>query len=128
LFTNEQEYRYFWLFCDKVILELSGYFESGIWSQLILRASEQDEAISHAIIAIGALDIVLEGAKNSICAPISAEVGRHHQFALEQYSKTIARMRSAAAETSPSLRTTLLTCLLIFCFENLHGNFESALA
>jgi hypothetical protein len=112
LFTNAQEHRYFRLFCDKVILELSGYFETGIWSQLILQAIERDEVIRHVVIAIGALDMVLEGAKNSNCTPISAEIRRHQQFALEQYSKAIARMRSATAETSPSLRTTVVTCLL----------------
>jgi hypothetical protein len=37
-------------------------------------------------------------------------------------------MRDAASNGKKDLRTTLITCLVIVCFETFHGNHESAVA
>jgi len=128
LFETQKEHQYFRLFCDKVTAQLSGYFVSPIWSQLILQVSERDESVRHAIIAVGALDIVLEGSKTISHVETSAHMDEHHAFALKQYGMAIKEMRGSLALRRKDLRSTLLTCMLIICFESLHGNHESSLA
>ena len=128
LFDTEQEHRYFQLFSDKVSGKLSAYFDSPIWSQFVFQASQQDESIRRAIIAIGALEMTAETAYASHHIVPLAVLDQHHQFAIQQYGKSIKQMRAAISQQNQTLRTTLLTCLLIICFESLHGNHESSLA
>ncbi len=56
----------------------------------------------------------------------SAEAVQHHRIALEQYTTVIRYMRAEASRSEPNLRTALLTCLVIFCFEAWVGFKESA--
>jgi hypothetical protein len=128
LFQTDLEQRYFRVFCEKVTSRLAGFVNSPIWSQLILQASEQNESIRHAIIAVGALDITLQASKSATQVDPLAAMDEHHKFAITQYSKAITKMRISLSEKRHNLRTTLLTSLLIICFECLHGNHESAIA
>jgi hypothetical protein len=116
------------VFCEKVTTQLAGFVDSPIWNQLVLQASEQNEAIRHAIIAVGALDITLQASKATTQVDPMVAMDEHHRFAITQYSKAITKMRISISENQHSLRTTLLTALLIICFECLHGNHESAIA
>lgn len=50
----------------------------------------------------------------------------HHEYALEQYDKAIKLMRGNALRGEQGLRETLIACIVIVCFETLHGNNESA--
>jgi hypothetical protein len=51
---------------------------------------------------------------------------QHHRNALREYAQAIKHMRAAAASGNQDLRTTLLTCLVILCFEAWNGNNELA--
>lgn len=55
-----------------------------------------------------------------------SEAYMHHRQALEQYDKAIRRMRNDISSGSQSLRTALITCIIVICFEAIHGNHESA--
>ncbi|CZR55119.1 uncharacterized protein PAC_05005 [Phialocephala subalpina] len=55
-----------------------------------------------------------------------SEAYMHHRQALEQYDKAIKRMRNDISSGSQSLRTALITCIIVICFEAIHGNHESA--
>ncbi|KAE8446181.1 hypothetical protein EG329_012406 [Mollisiaceae sp. DMI_Dod_QoI] len=130
LFRTEQESRYFRLFCDEVAVLLSGVFDLPLWNRLIFQTAEQEESVRHGIVSIGALQKIVDSRKEQgdrYPAP-SAAVDDHHRFAIQQYSKAIKQMRDAISSQKHSLRNTLLTCLLIICFESLHGNHESAMA
>lgn len=52
---------------------------------------------------------------------------QHHQNALKQYTTAIKEMRQAAFTRKQDLRTTLLTCLVIMCFEAWNGNQDLAI-
>ncbi|KAE8451159.1 hypothetical protein EG329_004831 [Mollisiaceae sp. DMI_Dod_QoI] len=54
------------------------------------------------------------------------EAYTHHRHALEQYDKAIKRMRNDMSGGNQSLRTALITCIIVICFEAIHGNHESA--
>lgn len=128
MFKDEREYRYFCLFCDKTAFQLSGYFDSTLWSRLVLQSCQSDPSVRHAVVAIAALGSILESVKDFARRDGKGDADFHHQFALLQYSKAIRRMRDAASKGRQDLRTTLITCLVIVCFETFHGNHESALA
>jgi hypothetical protein len=50
-------------------------------------------------------------------ANLVTEAYQHHWTALEQYDKVIKRMRRDISCGEQTLRTTLLICILIVCFE-----------
>jgi hypothetical protein len=50
----------------------------------------------------------------------------HQRIALDQYVKAIRSMRQAMKDGKQDLRTTLITCLVIACFEAFHGNHPLA--
>lgn len=52
----------------------------------------------------------------------------HHRNALQQYEKAIRRLRRDLSAGRQSIRTTLISCIIIVVFEQLHGNNESATA
>jgi hypothetical protein len=47
-----------------------------------------------------------------------------HQYALGQYHKALKQMQNIASGNN--IRTALITCIIIACFDNLHGNQDSA--
>jgi hypothetical protein len=88
----------------------------------MLQACESSQAIRHAVIAIGALNI-------SNASVQTSEVGTlRHQFAFRQYSKSICLMRRDIAGGRHDLRTTLIASLLFYCFESFHGYHELAIS
>lgn len=51
----------------------------------------------------------------------------YHQFALQQYSKALLEMRAVMSESSQDIRTALINCIIVICFETFYGNHDSAL-
>lgn len=133
-FANEQEYRYFRLFCEKTASGLGGYFNAVLWTELVLQACEDTPPIRHAIIAIGALDRTLDTTRRvkSVChaggKDCDSESAQHHQFALHQYGKAIKRMKDLLATGTQDFRKALILCLLTVCFEALNGDMQLAMA
>ncbi|KAG0651528.1 Aspercryptin biosynthesis cluster-specific transcription regulator atnN [Hyphodiscus hymeniophilus] len=120
LFQNEREHRSFQHFCSQTLLQLSTYFNKELWTRLMLQACESSPSIRKAIIEIGALDL------SSPRTP-SSEVGTlRHQRAFRRYNKSICMMPRDVAGGRHDLRTTLIACLLFYCFESFHGYHELA--
>jgi hypothetical protein len=57
---------------------------------------------------------------------VANEAFYHHRQALEQYDKAIKRMRTNISNGTQNQRTTLIMCIVLICFEAIHGNHESA--
>lgn len=68
----------------------------------------------------------LQNANSFKSENVVKEAYLHHHQALEQYDKAIKRMRNDISEGNQSIRTTLIICIIIICFEAIHGNHESA--
>jgi len=131
-FKNGQEHLYFELFCSKTSFEILPTFNSGALRQMLLQACESNSSIRYAVIALGALDRTSERSEDFKVLSFEngnrkEEVTQHHQQALEQYSRAIEVMRKTASTGRQDIRTTLLTCLVIMCFEAWHGNHLLAL-
>ena len=107
--------------------DLSGYFDLGLWDRIVLQACHQVPSIRHAVIALAALKSISEVTQFPFrSVQEEEEIKKNHRFAIQQYSKAIQYMRGASIEGKQDLRTTLIACLVTFCFETFHGNHASA--
>ena len=121
LFHSELEYQYFRHFQNEVSLDLSGTSEAAIWNYVVLRACNQEPALQQLTISVAALT----KAKHS-----SNMAASHHHFAVRQFGKALRGIQEILATRSNAnaTRITLIASLLIFCFQNLLGDHEQAVA
>ncbi|KAA8566423.1 hypothetical protein EYC84_008988 [Monilinia fructicola] len=126
---DDQERRSFHFFVEKTAPELAGFFESQFWTKLVLQRCHSDNAIRHAIIALGAYhesfkfdDIkLLEG--RSVDDP-------KQRFALMQNNKAIRHLTGNLSHhgNPQTPEVILISCLLFICFEAMQGNYQAAFA
>jgi hypothetical protein len=125
---DEQELQYFHLYQDQAT-EINGPFTSEFWTRLVVQASQQDESIRNAVVALGALQKSRQSTPTSSPPPYSAPLhDTHYEFALNTYQKAITGLRERLAIGNASPKVALITCLLFVCFEIIHGDLEAALA
>lgn len=118
LFGSEDEHRYFLLFRDEVALDLSGPLPTKTWNYIILQASAHSAVLRDLIVSIAALS------KSKTSLELSSS---HRSFAIRQYGKALNNLRQVIAESNDhAVRISLIASLLIFCFENIHGDYEQA--
>ncbi|KAE8448798.1 hypothetical protein EG329_008800 [Mollisiaceae sp. DMI_Dod_QoI] len=126
---NADDYRYFTLFRDQLLFEMTQFAQSDEFRTIILQASDIP-SIRHTMIALAALgkthSILLEVNPKSHPYVETPESKEHREYSVRQYAKGLTMMKHAIATGTQDLRTTLLTCLLIICIECLHGNFTMA--
>ncbi|PVH78706.1 hypothetical protein DL98DRAFT_462014 [Cadophora sp. DSE1049] len=130
-FADEEEHQYFDIFCTRTSVEILPAFDIGMTRQMLLQACYTHASIRHCIIAIGALDktssITRDFGRLSLDSlEWTVNANRHHKIALKQYSMAIRLMTAAASNPQLDLRTTLLTSLLVLCFEAWNGNLQLA--
>lgn len=123
-YKDEQEYQYFAHFRDEVSHELSGPFQENIWNYVVLQAANTEPAVRKLTISIAAL----RKAKTSVVGSDEL-VSIHHQYALKEYAKAISGVREIAStrQDGDAVRMTLIAAALIFCFENLYGEYDLAI-
>jgi hypothetical protein len=124
-FRNESDRRYFEIFCSKTAYEILPCFDVDVVRLMLLQACESEPCIRNAVIAIGALDKTFQTAQdveNIYFNDPSVKPSEHHCQALRQYAKAVKQMRAAVAGGKMSLRTMLLTCLVILAFEAWNGS------
>lgn len=128
-FGNESDCRYFEIFCSKTAYEILPCFDVDVIRLMLLQACESEPCIRSAVVAIGALDKTFQTAQdveNIYFDDPSVKPSEHHRHALRQYSRAVKQMRAAAAGGKMSLRTMLLTCLVILAFEAWNGSQQLA--
>lgn len=122
--SNKRERRAFQFFRENSAAEFPGFFESSFWGQLVLQASHAEPSIRHAVIALGSLH---ETIRQGEWTPL--ESGRPYDpFALQQCNKAIGHLtQNIGSDEHHSKQMLLMSCAIFICFENLQGNYESAL-
>lgn len=126
VFQDQQERQYFQYFREGIAPHLAGSFESDLWSHLVLQACEKDDSIRHAIVAIAALKSTTTPGHSITYRRGTDNASTHRGFAFRQYQKALKSMRKASIGGTQDLRTALITCIVIICFESFAGNFEFA--
>ncbi|PVH83544.1 hypothetical protein DL98DRAFT_513063 [Cadophora sp. DSE1049] len=129
-FDDETEQRYFNLFREKTAMKIAPYFESETWGRLVLQACHVP-SIKHTVIAIAALHQTAMTLDNLRRMSLDergdfSDLGVHHQVAINQYTKAIRGLREDLASGRLDLRTILISCLVVGCFEGYHGNIPLA--
>ncbi|TVY83580.1 Arginine metabolism regulation protein II [Lachnellula suecica] len=130
IFLNEEEYRYFEVFSTKTAAEILPLFVTDNFRQVLLQACEISPSIRHVVVALGAFDKtsqtvanmrVFDETSQSVAYQLRdndvSELFQHREIAFKQYALGLKLIREAAANTKPDLHITLLTCLMIVCFE-----------
>ncbi|KAE8443577.1 hypothetical protein EG329_001739 [Mollisiaceae sp. DMI_Dod_QoI] len=116
------------------MLDLVGSDDSDLWSKTVLQACEQEDSFCRAVIAIGGLDQALETSQaiGKKCPVghmgIDEPLLGQYRFALQQYDEFLTRMRRRLMEGPYDLRHTLISCILVVCFELFQGNHSTALS
>jgi hypothetical protein len=124
LFSDEQEERFFRIFHEETAGALSGGFDTPLWNRIVLQACQDEPCILHCAVAISALD---KACKVKSLESLAHTSETHHRYALQQYSKALQGVREVILKRESPLRTALIASLLIFCFENFHGDVRLAL-
>jgi len=131
-----QEGQYFQVFQKHTASELSGFFDSEFWTRSVLQESHSEASIRHAVVALGALYKTLETVAES---PPSSPEGpekehhvdaapNHYNFALQQYGKSLMRLRESLQNSERrSQRTILISIVLFTCFQSFTGDHKAAI-
>ncbi|KAL5323776.1 hypothetical protein ACEPPN_008317 [Leptodophora sp. 'Broadleaf-Isolate-01'] len=128
IFGGDDEALYFNVFRDQTAFQITPFFDSDPFRIFILQACSVP-SIRHVVIAIGALAkscITFHEQKSAVPGYFKIDHRTHHRAAIQQYSKALGLMREACSQGRQDLRTTLITSLLIACFEGVHGNYTLA--
>jgi hypothetical protein len=122
---TENGYRYFETFQSRTSFEILSYSPDIESLRLILlEAGSSEPSIRYAIAALGASKA---GPNTLQYDDRWSKPTPHQQNALKTYSRAIANMKKDAFLENQDLRTTLLKCLVVLCFEAWTGNQELAL-
>ncbi|KUJ10192.1 uncharacterized protein LY89DRAFT_596894 [Mollisia scopiformis] len=130
-----EEGQYFQVFRTHTANELSGFFDSDFWTRSVLQESHSQASIRHAVVALGALYKTLEKASES--PPGSPETAgsvasdtapTHYNFALQQYGKSLTRLREAIGNNETRTQRTILISIVLFtCFQSFIGDHKAAI-
>ncbi|KAE8448946.1 hypothetical protein EG329_008742 [Mollisiaceae sp. DMI_Dod_QoI] len=122
---DAQEFWYFQWYVKHAANELPGYFDTSFWAEVVVQESHNFPAMRHAVIALGALNKSLESAP----APsLKVNITNHdlpehyYQYALYQYGIALELAKKYLSSNSTFHRNTLITYLLIICFESFQGS------
>ncbi|KAE9376674.1 hypothetical protein N431DRAFT_400960 [Stipitochalara longipes BDJ] len=126
-FSSDQESRFFTLYMQETASQISGPFQTSLWACLIPQACEAEPFLRQLVIATAALSYAYtEEFSASEHGELWATSKRStYSYALNQYDKALQGMRDAILKGRYNLRNALLACLLVFCFESLHGDTKS---
>jgi hypothetical protein len=123
VFQDQKEYQYFCHFRDVTAVEFSTGFEPALWNALVLQACD-NPSIRRLTVATAALSLAIKGPHSTAR---DSEKDAHHQHALQQYGEALKGIREMVAMGQDSMRIALISALLIFCFESLHGDLGRAI-
>ncbi|CEO58890.1 hypothetical protein PMG11_03586 [Penicillium brasilianum] len=123
---SPEERRGFAFFMTVTVPNMTGFFDSCLWENLILPMSHSERAVVHAVVALAALHEDLQ----SRGAPLSREnlANRRQKFALGQYGRSLTALNERRYSQDPKLRDVILACCLLFVtIDVLRGQYDSAL-
>ncbi|KAI0198989.1 hypothetical protein F4808DRAFT_462182 [Astrocystis sublimbata] len=128
-----REGQYFQLFRDYTASELSGFFDSSFWTRRVLQECHCEEAIRHAVVALGALYKTLEKISESPPGSPSEidhsdNANQHWEVAFKHYSLAIRAIVTSASYDQSKKRMSLMASVLLACFDSFVGDHRQAIS
>lgn len=125
-FQDNREYSYFLYFQQEAALDISSHFDQSLFNYVIIQSSYNEPSLRQFVASLGALY------KSGIPKALNLskeESDPHRQYAFQQYGQALrcVQTRIYADKYQDTARVALIASLLIYCFENLCGDFDSAL-
>ena len=130
-FQDEREHKAFLHFQEEATIDLSGAFDASLWNHVILQACQNEPSLRRLTASIGALNKAKKlRALNKFVKYYERDAISHEQYALRQYGRALQGVQEMISKSRgrDAARTALIAALLIFCFENLTGEIDSAIA
>ncbi|RAQ41217.1 hypothetical protein AFGD_011433 [Aspergillus flavus] len=123
--TNPDERRCFNIFQTYTVPMMVSWFDSDVWQQIVLRMSQAELAIYHAVVALSAIH---EDSEKAGLPPGAMDIrNTYHRFALAQYSKAASMLCRRLVSNDPQVRAVALMCCIMFiCFDLCRGNYKAA--
>jgi hypothetical protein len=131
--TEETDWnrRPFQNYYNEAAAHIRGIFQTSFWEKLASpEICRESPFIQHGIIAVGTLSRLSQRETNidpAIMDRISAQMSTGYSYALNHYDQALQGSRAAIANGQNNIRKALIACLLVFCFESLQGNQDSAI-
>jgi hypothetical protein len=125
-FQDGTEYMYFLNYQEEASLELSGPFDASLWNRVVLQACQNEPCLCRLTAAIGALS---RASRLRILGSYQDEAFSHEKYALREYGRALKSIQGMISDPNrrDTARIALIASLLIFCFENLLGDFDLAI-
>jgi hypothetical protein len=124
-FTSAHESQFFTLYVEETAPQISGPFQTSLWARLIPQVCEAEPFLRQLVVATAALSYVCTEEFSEHGDLWAANRRSTYSYALKQYGKALRSMRKANNNGNYDLRNALLACLLVYCFESLHGDAKS---
>ncbi|KAF4634569.1 hypothetical protein G7Y89_g3539 [Cudoniella acicularis] len=121
LCSDSTSHNYFLHFLSSTTTSLSGSCPDALFFRIIPQVCTQEPSLLALTISLGAISKA-----KSLPSPAGTP---HLSFALTKYGKALASIQKAinTRGDQDATRIALISSLLIFCFENLHGDHKRAI-
>lgn len=121
LCPDPTSHQYFQYFLSSTLVDLSGTSKEPFFHRVLPQACVNEPALLSLTVSLGAIS----KAKSSPTALATT----HHAFAISNYSKALRKIQEAikSRREPDATRIALISSLIIFCFESVHGDPELAI-
>ncbi|KAL4875740.1 hypothetical protein BJY04DRAFT_232213 [Aspergillus karnatakaensis] len=123
--TTSDEQRCFSFFQHRTAPTIIAYFDCTMWQEMVLRASQVEPAVFHAVVAFSAVHADYE---MSSATGLARPDNLWQQFATDQCGRAYQRLSLRSASHDPLLRdVTLVCCVLFMMVDMMRGQPGTAL-
>ncbi|CAI6331899.1 unnamed protein product [Periconia digitata] len=125
--ATPEEKSYFEFYTSRTAKKLPPAFGTNFHHSVVLRASANEPAVLHAMLALSASHKrkEIDGFARIDSSPT---LDKYEKFMLLQYSKAIQCLSVLPDENSSTLRTILITCLVFIYIEYLKGDYAAGIS
>jgi hypothetical protein len=110
----------------RVSRDISGYFDRDFWNIHVLRVSDTEPAVRHAILALSFLYEAYETSQLVRCFSSGNRYDYLKRLAIREYNRAISTISNRITTNDPLLEVILIVCLIFTWIEFLQGNTDSA--
>lgn len=123
--VNRDENRSLYYYRTHVSKNISSHFDTDFWNEFVLRVSEEEPAIKHAILALSAL-YEADETYQLLHLP-NDRYNYLKRFAIYQYNNAISTLLNRIGTGKPLLEVVIMSCLVFTWVEFMRKNVDNAM-